>query len=66
MYTHTHTYIYMCTAMAKKCIVSYQTYINQMNNRIRNLFDIENPFDFRHIRYLSSMSEYVPRLNPKP
>jgi len=54
-----HKYPIIClSAMAKKCIVSYQTYINQMNNRIRNLFDIENPFDFRHIRYLSSMSEF--------
>ena len=44
--------------MAKRCIASYQRYPNQMSKRIRERIDFENPFDFRHIRYLSSMSEF--------
>ena len=46
------------SGMAKRCIASYKTYINQMNKRIQHLNDIENPFEFRHIKYLSSMSEF--------
>ncbi|KAJ1477681.1 beta-lactamase-like protein [Baffinella frigidus] len=46
------------SGMAKRCIASYQTYINQMNNRIRHLNDIENPFEFRHIRYMTSLAEF--------
>ena len=46
------------SGMAKRCIASYQTYINQMNNRIRHLNDIENPFEFRHVKYLSSLNEF--------
>jgi len=46
------------SGMAKRCIASYQTYINQMNNRIRHLNDIENPFEFRHIRYMTSLQEF--------
>jgi cleavage and polyadenylation specificity factor subunit 3 len=44
--------------IAKRCIASYQTYINQMNKRIRHLNDIENPFEFKYIKYLSSISEF--------
>mmetsp|Transcript_13034 Transcript_13034/g.45844 ORF Transcript_13034/g.45844 Transcript_13034/m.45844 type:complete len:741 (-) Transcript_13034:420-2642(-) len=54
-----HRYPIIClSGMAKRCIASYQTYINQMNNRIRHLNDIENPFEFRHIRYMTTMAEF--------
>ena len=36
----------------------YQTYINSMNERIRNQFANSNPFDFKHISPLKSIENF--------
>ncbi|CAK9175706.1 unnamed protein product [Ilex paraguariensis] len=36
----------------------YQTYVNAMNERIRNQFATSNPFDFKHISALSSIENF--------
>ena len=54
-----HRFPIIClSGMAKRCIASYRTFIYQMNQRIQHLNDIENPFDFKHIRYMTSLNEF--------
>jgi cleavage and polyadenylation specificity factor subunit 3 len=36
----------------------YQTYINMMNERIREQFAVSNPFIFKHISNLKSMVHF--------
>ncbi|KAG9445437.1 hypothetical protein H6P81_016777 [Aristolochia fimbriata] len=50
--------IYYASPLAKRCIAVYQTYINAMNDRIRNQFANSNPFDFKHISPLKSIENF--------
>uniref|UniRef100_A0A6V7QXI2 Cleavage and polyadenylation specificity factor subunit 3-I n=1 Tax=Ananas comosus var. bracteatus TaxID=296719 RepID=A0A6V7QXI2_ANACO len=50
--------IYYASPLAKKCMAVYQTYINSMNERIRNQFAKSNPFDFKHISPLKSIENF--------
>ncbi|KAG6396379.1 hypothetical protein SASPL_142527 [Salvia splendens] len=50
--------IYYASPLAKRCMAVYQTYINSMNDRIRNQFASSNPFDFKHISPLKSLDEF--------
>lgn len=50
--------IYYASPLAKRCMAVYQTYINAMNERIRNQFASSNPFDFKHISPLKSLDEF--------
>ncbi|GFP99223.1 cleavage and polyadenylation specificity factor subunit 3-i [Phtheirospermum japonicum] len=50
--------IYYASPLAKRCMAVYQTYINSMNERIRNQFTSSNPFDFKHISPLKSLDEF--------
>ncbi|KAF7069324.1 hypothetical protein CFC21_074970 [Triticum aestivum] len=50
--------IYYASPLAKKCMAVYQTYINSMNDRIRNQFARSNPFHFKHIDPLSSIDNF--------
>ncbi|KAL2477557.1 Cleavage and polyadenylation specificity factor subunit 3-I [Forsythia ovata] len=50
--------IYYASPLAKRCMAVYQTYINSMNERIRNQFANSNPFDFKHIFPLKSIDEF--------
>ncbi|CAK9149678.1 unnamed protein product [Ilex paraguariensis] len=50
--------IYYASPLAKRCMAVYQTYINAMNERIRNQFANSNPFDFKHISALSSIENF--------
>ncbi|EPS69934.1 hypothetical protein M569_04826, partial [Genlisea aurea] len=50
--------IYYASPLAKRCMAVYQTYINSMNERIRNQFVSANPFDFKHISPLKSLDEF--------
>jgi cleavage and polyadenylation specificity factor subunit 3 len=44
--------IYYASSLAKKCMGVYQTYINAMNDKIKRLITIANPFMFKHISNL--------------
>ncbi|MQL98849.1 hypothetical protein Taro_031564 [Colocasia esculenta] len=50
--------IYYASPLAKRCMAVYQTYINAMNERIRNQFTNSNPFDFKHISPLKSIENF--------
>ncbi|XP_034702642.1 cleavage and polyadenylation specificity factor subunit 3-I-like isoform X3 [Vitis riparia] len=50
--------IYYASPLAKRCMAVYQTYINSMNERIRNQFANSNPFDFKHISPLKSIENF--------
>ncbi|VFQ96296.1 unnamed protein product [Cuscuta campestris] len=50
--------IYYASPLAKRCMAVYQTYINSMNDRIRNQFVSSNPFDFKHISPLNSIEGF--------
>jgi cleavage and polyadenylation specificity factor subunit 3 len=44
--------IYYASALAKKCMAVYQTYVNAMNEKIRKQIGVNNPFVFKHISNL--------------
>ncbi|XP_068609539.1 cleavage and polyadenylation specificity factor subunit 3 [Brachionichthys hirsutus] len=50
--------IYYASALARKCMAVYQTYINAMNDKIRKAININNPFVFKHISNLKSMDHF--------
>ncbi|VAH96931.1 unnamed protein product [Triticum turgidum subsp. durum] len=51
--------IYYASPLAKNCMAVYQTYINSMNDRIRNQFARSNPFHFKHIDPLNSTRKHA-------
>jgi len=50
--------IYYASALAKKCMAVYQTYVNMMNERIRQQMSVSNPFQFKHISNLKSIEQF--------
>ncbi|KAI3653139.1 hypothetical protein MP228_002564 [Amoeboaphelidium protococcarum] len=51
--------IYYASALAKKCMAVYQTYIGMMNNKIKQQFASGvNPFVFKHISNLKSIDQF--------
>ncbi|VDI52211.1 Hypothetical predicted protein [Mytilus galloprovincialis] len=48
--------IYYASSLAKKCMTVYQTYINAMNDKIKRQISISNPFVFKHISNLKSVT----------
>ncbi|CAG0915986.1 unnamed protein product [Notodromas monacha] len=50
--------IYYASSLAKKCMGVYQTYINAMNDKIKRLITIANPFMFKHISNLKSIDQF--------
>ncbi|KAK6090647.1 hypothetical protein P3W45_000370 [Vairimorpha bombi] len=47
--------IYYASALAKKCMGIYQTYINMMNDRIKKISLLKNPFSFKYVKNLKSI-----------
>lgn len=50
--------IYYASALAKKCMAVYQTYVNMMNDKIRRQIAFSNPFIFKHISYLRGIEHF--------
>jgi hypothetical protein len=50
--------IYYASPLAKRCMKAYQTYINSMNDKIRQQYDTKNPFIFKHILNLKGLAEF--------
>ncbi|KAF6168873.1 hypothetical protein GIB67_038370 [Kingdonia uniflora] len=50
--------IYYASPLAKRCMPVYQSYINSMNDRIRNQYGTSNPFEFKHISTLKSIENF--------
>lgn len=62
-----HIPIFYASALAKKCMAVYQTYVNQMNDAVRRqIAGGRNPFAFRHIRSLKNNREMTTLLLPAP
>jgi cleavage and polyadenylation specificity factor subunit 3 len=50
--------IYYASALAKRCMSVYQTYINMMNERIQKINLNRNPFDFKHVQNLKDILSF--------
>lgn len=50
--------IYYASALAKKCMSVYQTYINMMNERIQKISLQRNPFDFKNVENLKDIQSF--------
>jgi len=50
--------IYYASALARKSMHVFRTYINMMNDKIKKQFDISNPFDFQYIFNLKNVEEF--------
>ena len=50
--------IYYASTLAKKCMTVYQTFVNVMNEKIREKSNVANPFDFKHIHNLKSIEQF--------
>ncbi|EGC30185.1 hypothetical protein DICPUDRAFT_158104 [Dictyostelium purpureum] len=50
--------IYYASALAKKCMGVYRTYINMMNDRVRAQFDVSNPFEFKYISNIKGIESF--------
>ncbi|TBU03543.1 subunit 3 of cleavage and polyadenylation specificity factor [Hamiltosporidium magnivora] len=50
--------IYYASALAKKCLTVYQTYIHMMNDKIKIQALTKNPFIFKHIHNLKGIEHY--------
>eukprot|EP00181_Compsopogon_caeruleus_P003961 CAMPEP_0184681636 /NCGR_PEP_ID=MMETSP0312-20130426/4616_1 /TAXON_ID=31354 /ORGANISM="Compsopogon coeruleus, Strain SAG 36.94" /LENGTH=865 /DNA_ID=CAMNT_0027132613 /DNA_START=62 /DNA_END=2661 /DNA_ORIENTATION=+ len=53
--------IYYASALARKCMRVFQTYINQMNASIQKRFDLSNPFAFKYVSNLRSIDHFDDR-----
>lgn len=55
-----HINIFYASALARKCMAVYQTYINMMNDNIRKKFrdSRSNPFHFKHIKSVKNLDRF--------
>lgn len=53
--------IYYVSALAKKCMNVYQTYLNMMNERIQKIGETKNPFVFNHVKNIQTLSQFEDR-----
>ena len=49
--------IYYASALAKKCMTVYQTYVNMMNERMQKISLSRNPFDFKNIKNIKDTKQ---------
>lgn len=50
--------VYYASALAKKCMSVYQTFVSGMNQRIQDQMAVNNPFVFKHISNLKSIDHF--------
>ncbi|KAL7344720.1 cleavage and polyadenylation specificity factor 3 [Encephalitozoon intestinalis] len=50
--------IYYASALAKRCMGVYQTYIGMMNERIQKLSLVRNPFAFKYVKNLKGIDSF--------
>ena len=48
--------IYQASALAKRAMTVYQTYINVLNSDMKAAFEESNPFVFNHVNHLANSS----------
>jgi len=50
--------IYYASALAKKCMAVYQTFVNGMNDHVQRQLLYSNPFVFKHINFLKNTDHF--------
>jgi len=50
--------IYQASGLAMRALTVYQTYIEMMNEEIKKAFQIRNPFNFKYIKHLKSLTGF--------
>lgn len=50
--------IYYASALAKRCMEVFRTYVNMMNDKINQRMSVRNPFDFQYISNLKSLGHF--------
>jgi cleavage and polyadenylation specificity factor subunit 3 len=50
--------IYYASQLAQRAQAIYQTYIYMMNQHIRDRIAVSNPFEFKHVSYLKSLTDF--------
>ena len=50
--------IYYASFLARRCMLVYETYLNMMNAHIQRQAQVRNPFHFKHVLNLKSVSEF--------
>uniref|UniRef100_A0A914CAF8 Cleavage and polyadenylation specificity factor subunit 3 n=1 Tax=Acrobeloides nanus TaxID=290746 RepID=A0A914CAF8_9BILA len=50
--------VYYASALAKKCMAVYQTFVSGMNKKIQRQIATSNPFVFKHVSYLKSIDHF--------
>mmetsp|Transcript_7647 Transcript_7647/g.25905 ORF Transcript_7647/g.25905 Transcript_7647/m.25905 type:complete len:712 (-) Transcript_7647:1440-3575(-) len=58
--------VFYASKLANRALRVYQTYINMMNEHIRALMDVGNPFKFSHVRAVSNSAVAPAALPPGP
>ncbi|KAH9386244.1 cleavage and polyadenylation specificity factor subunit 3 [Nematocida major] len=53
--------ILYASALAKRFMAVYQTYLNMMNDRIQEMAEISNPFHFKHVQSIKNIEAYEDR-----
>ncbi|KAI5191901.1 cleavage and polyadenylation specificity factor subunit 3 [Nematocida minor] len=53
--------ILYASALAKRFMAVYQTYLNMMNDRIQGIAEISNPFHFKHVQSIKNIEAYEDR-----
>lgn len=52
-----HVPVYQASALARKAMTVYETYINVLNADIKRTFEEKNPFNFKHVQNLNRASD---------
>ncbi|EGD72150.1 cleavage and polyadenylation specificity factor subunit 3 [Salpingoeca rosetta] len=50
--------IYYASALARRCMAVYKTYVNVMKESIQKTISINNPFNFRHVSYIRNLHQF--------
>lgn len=50
--------IYQASGLARRAMTVYRSYIEMMNDDIREAFTVANPFQFKHVTHLKSTSQF--------
>ncbi|ETO20945.1 hypothetical protein RFI_16258, partial [Reticulomyxa filosa] len=50
--------IYYASALAKKCLQVYSTYIGMMHPKMQQQYQVRNPFEFRHVTNLKGRYQF--------
>eukprot|EP01091_Cochliopodium_minus_P003871 TRINITY_DN13824_c0_g1_i1.p1 TRINITY_DN13824_c0_g1~~TRINITY_DN13824_c0_g1_i1.p1 ORF type:complete len:798 (-),score=235.32 TRINITY_DN13824_c0_g1_i1:42-2435(-) len=57
-----HQYpIYYASALAKKCMKVYKSFVFMMNEKIKKRVEVSNPFNFKHISPFGSIEDFIDR-----